>query len=110
MITRIVTLAQLGIFNHVSYLDAIALVAIFAPSGVSKESNKRMLVIGHCVRALQNIWVPWRENAATAGNVTKMLVDRCAEQRHEPTGEQLSPRRDHAVQQHMMYCHRPPIC
>lgn len=45
-------------FNHVSYLDSFGLVGMCAPSGVSKESNASLPILGRCVRALQNIYVP----------------------------------------------------
>lgn len=46
------------LFNHVSYVDAFALVGLTACSGLSKESNKNLPILGQCIRGLQNIYVP----------------------------------------------------
>ena len=48
---------QLGVFNHTAWVDAVALMYLFAPSGVSKESNARLPLVGTCIRSFQNIYV-----------------------------------------------------
>jgi 1-acyl-sn-glycerol-3-phosphate acyltransferase len=50
-------IAQIGLFNHTSWVDAIAIMYLFAPSGVSKESNARLPIVGVCIRSFQNIYV-----------------------------------------------------
>lgn len=58
---------QIMLFNHISYLDSFGLVGLCAPSGVSKESNAGIPVLGRCVRALQNIYVPDHRQVIKAG-------------------------------------------
>ena len=48
---------QIGVFNHTSWVDAVVLMYLFAPSGVSKESNAHMPLVGTCIRSFQNIYV-----------------------------------------------------
>lgn len=36
----------IGIFNHVSYVDAVVLMALFTPTGVSRTENKQIPIIG----------------------------------------------------------------
>lgn len=49
---------QIGIFNHVSYIDAFAIVWALCPSGVTMHFSKTLPVLGYGVRALQNIYLP----------------------------------------------------
>ncbi len=49
---------QLGLFNHSSWVDAIAMMWLFAPSGVSRASNADIPVVGTCIRSFQNIYIP----------------------------------------------------
>ena len=49
---------QIGIFNHTSWVDSIILMWLFAPSGVALDFNARIPVVGTCIRAFQNIYVP----------------------------------------------------
>ena len=48
---------QIGVFNHTAWVDAVALMYLFAPSGVSKESNAHLPLVGTCIRSFQNIYV-----------------------------------------------------
>ncbi|KAK9866278.1 hypothetical protein WJX84_006341 [Apatococcus fuscideae] len=48
----------LGLFNHSSWVDAIAMMWLFAPSGVSRASNADIPVVGTCIRSFQNIYIP----------------------------------------------------
>ena len=48
---------QLGVFNHTAWVDAVVLMYLFAPSGVSKESNAHLPLVGTCIRSFQNIYV-----------------------------------------------------
>ena len=48
---------QIGLFNHTAWVDAVALMYLFAPSGVSKESNAHLPLVGTCIRSFQNIYV-----------------------------------------------------
>jgi len=48
---------QIGVFNHTSWVDAVAVMYLFAPSGVSKESNAHLPLVGTCIRSFQNIYV-----------------------------------------------------
>jgi 1-acyl-sn-glycerol-3-phosphate acyltransferase len=45
------------VFNHTAWVDAVALMYLFAPSGVSKESNAHLPLVGTCIRSFQNIYV-----------------------------------------------------
>lgn len=49
---------QLGIFNHSSWVDAIVMMWLFAPSGVSRASNATIPVVGTCIAPFQNIYIP----------------------------------------------------
>ena len=48
---------QIGVFNHTAWVDGVALMYLFAPSGVSKESNAHLPLVGTCIRSFQNIYV-----------------------------------------------------
>jgi 1-acyl-sn-glycerol-3-phosphate acyltransferase len=48
----------MGIFNHTAWIDAILLMWLFAPSGVSLANNANLPVVGTCIKAFQNIYVP----------------------------------------------------
>ncbi|CAL8471402.1 g10944 [Coccomyxa elongata] len=50
-------LGAIGLFNHSSWVDAVLIMFLFAPSGVSKESNAHLPLIGMCIRSFQNIYV-----------------------------------------------------
>lgn len=60
---------QLGIFNHITWVDAIAMMYLFAPSGVSKESNAHLPLIGTCIKAYQNIYVPRGKKVKAGGGL-----------------------------------------
>lgn len=51
-------LFQMGIFNHVSYLDAFVVVWAFCVAGVTFQFSRELPVLGLGVRALQNLYVP----------------------------------------------------
>lgn len=38
--------AQLGVFNHTSYVDAVTMMWLLTPSGVSKASNADIPLLG----------------------------------------------------------------
>ncbi|GLI63753.1 hypothetical protein VaNZ11_006826 [Volvox africanus] len=61
-------LGAVAIFNHVSWIDAFVLVWLMAPSGVSKESNGRIPVIGQAVRAMQTVYIPYDKLSKRSGN------------------------------------------
>jgi hypothetical protein len=77
--------AQIGLFNHTSWVDAIAIMWLFAPSGVSKASNADIPLIGTCIRGYQNIYVSRAsiENAKGRGaanggeSVSQKIAKRC---------------------------------
>eukprot|EP01023_Acetabularia_acetabulum_P021735 TRINITY_DN2146_c1_g1_i1.p1 TRINITY_DN2146_c1_g1~~TRINITY_DN2146_c1_g1_i1.p1 ORF type:complete len:375 (-),score=43.11 TRINITY_DN2146_c1_g1_i1:302-1426(-) len=48
----------IGVFNHVSFIDSIIILGLFAPSGVSKMGNTKIPLVGWIIRAFQNIYVP----------------------------------------------------
>lgn len=50
--------SQIGIFNHVSYLDAFVVVWAFCVAGVTFNFSKHLPVLGYGVRALQNLYLP----------------------------------------------------
>ncbi|GLC72510.1 hypothetical protein PLESTF_001258800 [Pleodorina starrii] len=54
-------MGAVAVFNHVSWVDAFIVVWLMAPSGVSKESNGRIPVIGQAVRALQTVYIPYNK-------------------------------------------------
>ena len=71
---------QLGLFNHSSWVDAVVMMWLFAPSGVSKESNAHLPLIGTCIKAFQNIYVPRGKAAKTptisGKSVSHAIADR----------------------------------
>lgn len=58
MVCRCLCGMQLGIFNHSSWVDALAMLWLFAPSGVSRASNATIPVVGTCIQPFQNIYIP----------------------------------------------------
>ncbi|GIL87534.1 hypothetical protein Vretimale_14747 [Volvox reticuliferus] len=60
-------LGAVAVFNHVSWIDAFVLVWLMAPSGVSKESNGRIPIIGQAVRALQTVYIPYDKLSRRGG-------------------------------------------
>ncbi len=78
--------AQIGLFNHSSWVDAVLIMFLFAPSGVSKESNAHLPLIGMCIRSFQNIYVSRdsiegekRKNGAES--VSEKIAKRCAQEK-----------------------------
>ena len=76
---------QIGLFNHTSWVDAIVIMWLFAPSGVSKASNADIPLVGTCIRGYQNIYVSRAsiENAKGRANngaesVSQKIAKRCA--------------------------------
>jgi hypothetical protein len=51
---------KLIVFNHPSWVDAVILLYLFAPSGVSREANLRLPLVGAIIKSFQNIYVPSR--------------------------------------------------
>jgi 1-acyl-sn-glycerol-3-phosphate acyltransferase len=51
-------MGAIGIFNHVSYLDAFVVVWAFCVSGVTFNFSKHLPVLGYGIRALQNLYLP----------------------------------------------------
>lgn len=73
---------QLGLFNHSSWVDAVAIMFLFAPSGVSKESNAHLPLIGMCIRSFQNIYVSrssieGEQRKARTESVSEKIAKRC---------------------------------
>lgn len=58
---------QLGVFNHSAWVDAVALMWLFAPSGVSLASNADIPLVGTCIKAFQNIYVSRAAHGSAAG-------------------------------------------
>eukprot|EP00879_Flechtneria_rotunda_P016757 GHRR01017539.1.p1 GENE.GHRR01017539.1~~GHRR01017539.1.p1 ORF type:complete len:297 (+),score=50.95 GHRR01017539.1:737-1627(+) len=71
--------AQIGVFNHVSYLDAWVVVWAFCCAGVTFEFAKRLPILGYGVRALQNLYVPEEaDKAKQQGSLTRLIRERAA--------------------------------
>jgi 1-acyl-sn-glycerol-3-phosphate acyltransferase len=49
------------VFNHPSWVDSIILLYLFAPSGVSREANLHIPLIGRIIWSFQNIYVPAKQ-------------------------------------------------
>lgn len=76
---------KLLVFNHPSWVDSVLLLAFFAPSGVSREANLRIPVIGLIIRSFQNIYTHSRPAASDAAaaplappSTTEQIARRCA--------------------------------
>lgn len=75
--------SQIGLFNHSSWVDAVLIMFLFAPSGVSKESNAHLPLIGICIRSFQNIYVSrgsieGEKRKAGIESVSDKIAKRCA--------------------------------
>ncbi|KAK9835897.1 hypothetical protein WJX74_010493 [Apatococcus lobatus] len=57
----------LGLFNHCSWVDALVMMWLFAPSGVSRASNATIPVVGTCISSFQNIYIPDERLAKVPG-------------------------------------------
>ncbi|KAK9839254.1 hypothetical protein WJX81_004479 [Elliptochloris bilobata] len=80
----------LGLFNHTSYVDAVVMMWLLTPSGVSKASNADIPLLGTCIKAFQNIYVSResidkeRSNARAPGgaqSVSQMIAARAKDRR-----------------------------
>jgi 1-acyl-sn-glycerol-3-phosphate acyltransferase len=54
---------QIGIFNHVSYMDAWVLAWSFCVAGVTFNFMKHVPILGYALRAMQNIYLPPHNDA-----------------------------------------------
>eukprot|EP00879_Flechtneria_rotunda_P030301 GHRR01032921.1.p1 GENE.GHRR01032921.1~~GHRR01032921.1.p1 ORF type:complete len:307 (+),score=47.18 GHRR01032921.1:1-921(+) len=72
-------IGAIGVFNHVSYLDAWVVVWAFCCAGVTFEFAKRLPILGYGVRALQNLYVPEEaDKAKQQGSLTRLIRERAA--------------------------------
>ncbi len=85
-------------FNHTSWVDAPAIMWLLCPSGVSKASNADIPLIGTCIKAYQNIYVPRESidakktpattsspaNGAPTKSVATLIAERWAVECHLP--------------------------
>ena len=88
VVSAFVAVQQLLVFNHPSWVDSILLLAFFAPSGVSRESNLKIPIVGRIIRSFQNIYThakPAPQEAAggvaaplVARTTTQQISQRCA--------------------------------
>lgn len=77
---------KLMVFNHPSWVDSVLLLALFAPSGVSRQANTRIPVIGTIIRSFQNIYThsrpPAPADSAAAPlappSTTEQIATRCS--------------------------------
>lgn len=71
-------MSQIAIFNHITWVDPIIMMWLFAPSGVSKASNADLPLFGTCIKAFQNIYVPRGKKAAAGSgkNISKAIAER----------------------------------
>lgn len=65
---------QIGIFNHVSYLDAFVVVWAFCVAGVTFHFSQTLPVLGYGVRALQNLYLPPENDKAKQQNSMVQLI------------------------------------
>ncbi|KAK9821452.1 hypothetical protein WJX81_001153 [Elliptochloris bilobata] len=79
------------VFNHVSYVDGVALVRIFPPSGLANTSVAKLPFVGAILRALCFLFVRRRGSndaalrgtaCAGAGNTTELMHARAADPRY----------------------------
>lgn len=66
-----------------SWVDSIIMMWLCAPSGVSKDANADIPLIGTCIKGYQNIYVPSKRkgratqfDGAPRQNIAKVIVDR----------------------------------
>ncbi|GBF97219.1 lysophosphatidylcholine acyltransferase [Raphidocelis subcapitata] len=65
----------IGVFNHVSYIDAFAIVWALCPAGLTFEFTRHIPVLGRGIMALQNIYLPKK---AAGGSMVEALRRRSA--------------------------------
>lgn len=71
----------IGVFNHVSYIDALLVEAVFAASGVAKAGVAEYPLVGSIARGLQLIFVARKgigdsERFAHQGSAVDLIVER----------------------------------
>lgn len=72
---------QIGIFNHVSYLDAFVVVWAFCVAGVTFHFSQTLPVLGYGVRALQNLYLPpENDKAKQQSSMVQLIKERYAQQ------------------------------
>lgn len=72
-------MGAIGIFNHVSYLDAFVVVWAFCVSGVTFHFSKHLPVLGYGVRALQNLYLPPdNDKTKQQASMVQLIKERCA--------------------------------
>ncbi|KAF8069495.1 Lpc [Scenedesmus sp. PABB004] len=73
-------MGAIGIFNHVSYLDAFVVVWAWCCAGVTFSFSKDLPVAGYGIRALQNLYVPAeRDRSKQAGSMAALIKTRAAQ-------------------------------
>ncbi|KAF6265277.1 hypothetical protein COO60DRAFT_1623935 [Scenedesmus sp. NREL 46B-D3] len=80
-------IGAIGIFNHVSYLDAFVVVWAFCCAGVTFNFSKHLPILGYGVRALQNLYVPEHTDRASQ---QKGMVTLIKERANNPSMPMLS--------------------
>eukprot|EP00775_Hariotina_reticulata_P010920 gene10919-11075_t len=72
-------MGAIGIFNHVSYLDAFVVVWAFCAAGVTFNFSRNLPILGYGVRALQNLYLPEdKDKAKQQSSMVQMIKDRAA--------------------------------
>ena len=83
---------QIGIFNHVSYLDAFVVVWAFCVAGVTFHFSQTLPVLGYGVRALQNLYLPpENDKAKQQSSMVQLIKERYAQQNSKGRAGVLGP-------------------
>lgn len=70
-------MGAIGVFNHVSYLDAFVVVWAFCAAGVTFEFTSRIPILGKGIIALQNMYVPEeRDRSKQASSMVALIQAR----------------------------------
>jgi lysophosphatidylcholine acyltransferase/lyso-PAF acetyltransferase len=68
---------QIGIFNHVSYMDAFVVVWAFCAAGVTMHYTQFLPILGPGIRALQNLYLPKEgDKAKQQSSMVEMIRQR----------------------------------
>jgi hypothetical protein len=73
---------QIGIFNHVCYLDAWVVVWAFCAAGVTFHFSKELPILGPGIQALQNLYLPKEDDKSKQqASMVQLIRERCGWER-----------------------------
>ncbi|KAI8464591.1 MAG: hypothetical protein J3K34DRAFT_439899 [Monoraphidium minutum] len=70
-------IGAIGIFNHVSYIDAFVITWALCPAGLTFAFTAEIPILGRAIRALQNVYLPKTDKAKAGVSMVDALRKRC---------------------------------